>query len=230
VDCISNIIRQSSPGPHVDHGFPLSQDVGALLCRPWLFPRQKSLVGQEKMWMKLEAPMRVSAREAGEMMSPVNTRNDHFCCQRIILQKLGVIAWKHDPQYTTMSVLLVCIQSSSLFNRKVRDNIDGDFKHHYFFRCDFCKKTSEPHGIMNFSTHFVEWMSTHILACHETAQRTKELVADRDLTVTFGKMKMSHYDGWDETVGRYLQAIRSSCCREGCGDLILPSFNTIKQK
>jgi hypothetical protein len=42
-------------------------------------------------------------------------------------------------------------------------------------------------------------MSTHILACHETAQRTKELVADRYLTVTFGKMKTSHYGGWDET-------------------------------
>jgi hypothetical protein len=32
-------------------------------------------------------------------------------------------------------------------------------------------------------------------------------------------MKTSHYDGWDETVGRYLQAIRSRCCRGGCGDV-----------
>jgi hypothetical protein len=47
----------------------------------------------------------------------------------------------------------------------------------------------------------------------------KELIADRDLTVTFGQMKTSHYDGWDETVSRYLQAVRSSCCRGGCGDV-----------
>jgi hypothetical protein len=50
-------------------------------------------------------------------------------------------------------------------------------------------------------------MSTHILACKNTAQRTKELIADRDLTVTFGQIKTSHYDGWDETVSRYLQAV-----------------------
>jgi hypothetical protein len=89
------------------------------------------------------------------MMSPANTRNDRLCCKQIALQKLGVIAWKHDPQDTTMSFLLVCIQCSSLFNRKVRDNIDGDFKHHYFARCDFCNKTSEPHGMMHFPTYFV---------------------------------------------------------------------------
>jgi hypothetical protein len=37
-------------------------------------------------WMKIEAPMSVSAREAGEMMSPANTRNDRFCFKRIALQ------------------------------------------------------------------------------------------------------------------------------------------------
>jgi hypothetical protein len=45
------------------------------------------------------------------------------------------------------------------------------------------------------------------------------LIADRDLTVTFGKIKISHYDGWDETVSRYLHAVRSSYCRGGCGDV-----------
>jgi hypothetical protein len=45
------------------------------------------------------------------------------------------------------------------------------------------------------------------------------LIADRDLTVTFGQMKTSHYDGWDETVSRYLQAVRSICCSGGCGDV-----------
>jgi hypothetical protein len=133
------------------------------------FPEKCRSSDKKKIWMKIEAPMRVSAREGGYMMSPENTRNDSFCCKRITLQNLGMIASKHDPHDTTMSVLLVCIQRSSLFNIKVRDNIDGDFKHHYFVRCDFCNKTSDPHGIMNFSTYFVEWMSTHILACHETA-------------------------------------------------------------
>jgi hypothetical protein len=45
------------------------------------------------------------------------------------------------------------------------------------------------------------------------------LIADRDLTVTFGQMKTSHDDGWDETVSRYLQAVRSSCCRGRCSDV-----------
>jgi hypothetical protein len=106
-------------------------------------------------------------------MIPGNTRNDRFCCKRISLRQLGVLAWKHDPEDTTMSVLLVCIHRSSLFNTRVRDDSDGDFKHHYFIRCDFCNTTSEPQEIKNVSTYFVEWMSTHILACKKTAQRTK---------------------------------------------------------
>jgi hypothetical protein len=153
------------------------------------FPDKSRSSDKNTFWMKIEGPMRVSAREAEEMISPSNTINDRLCCKRIALQNLGVIAWKLDPQDTTTSVLLVCIQRSSLFNRKVRDNIYGDFKHHNFVRCDFCNKTSEPHRIMKFSTYFVEWTSTNILACNETAQSTKELVADRDLTVTFGKIK-----------------------------------------
>jgi hypothetical protein len=182
-------------------------------------PYKVRLTDGNTYWLKIEYPMRVSAVEAGSMMSPGNTRNDCFCCKRIALRQLGVLAWKHDPEDTTMSVLLVCIQRSSLFNTKVSDDSDGDFKHHYFVRCNFCNTTSEPYEIKNFSTYFVEWMSTHILACKKTAQRTKELIADRDLTVTFGQMKTSHYDGWDDTVSRYLQAARSSCCRGGCGDV-----------
>jgi hypothetical protein len=78
----------------------------------------------------IESPMRVIALEAGAMMSPGNTKNDRFRCKRIALQHLGVLDWNHDPEDTTMSFLLVCIQRFSLFNMKVRDNSDGDFKHH----------------------------------------------------------------------------------------------------
>jgi hypothetical protein len=193
-------------------------------------PDKSRLTDEKTYWMKIESPKRVSAREAGEMMSPGNTRNDRFCCKRIALHKLGVLAWKHDPDDTTLSVLLVCIKSSSLFNTKVRDVSDGDFKYHYFVRCDFCNTTSEPREIKNFSTYFVEWMSTHILACKKTAQKTKELIVDRDLTVTFGQMKTSHYDGWDETVSRYLQAVRSSCFRGGCGDVSFAKLQHGKSK
>jgi hypothetical protein len=100
-------------------------------------PDKGRLTDENTYWMKIESPMRVSAREAGAMMSPGNTRNDRFCCKQITLQQLGVLAWKHDPEDTTTSVLLVCIQRSSLFNTKVRDDSDGDFKHHYFVRFDF---------------------------------------------------------------------------------------------
>jgi hypothetical protein len=118
-----------------------------------VFSPEKGCLNDEKTyWMKIESPMRVSAVEAGPMMSPGNTRNDRFCCKLISLHQLGVLAWKHDPNNTTMSVLLVCIQRSSLFNKNVRDDSDGDFKHHYFVRCNFCNTTSEPHEIKNFST------------------------------------------------------------------------------
>jgi hypothetical protein len=117
------------PVPYfTDHGF---------------FPDKSRSSDGKTFWMKIQAPMCVSAREAGEMMSPTNTRNDRFYCKRVALQKLGMINWKNDPQDTTMSFLLVSIQRSSLFNRKVRDNIDGDLKHHYLIRCDLCNNTSE---------------------------------------------------------------------------------------
>jgi hypothetical protein len=54
------------------------------------------------------------------------------------------------------------------------------------------------------------------------------LIADRDLTVTFGQMKTSHYDGWDETISRYLQAARASCCRGGCGDVFFANLQNGK--
>jgi hypothetical protein len=140
-----------------DHGF--SQDKGRL-------------TDEKTYWMKIESPIHVSAREAGEMMSPGNTINDRFFCKLNALHKLGVLAWKHDLNDTTMSVLLVCIQRSSIFNTRVRDDSDGDFKHQYFVRCDFWNTVSEPQKIKNFSTYFVEWMSTRIMECKRTAQRT----------------------------------------------------------
>jgi hypothetical protein len=100
-------------------------------------PDKGCLTDGKTYWMKIESPMRVSAVEAGSMMSPGNTINDRFCCKRIALRQLGVLAWKHDPEDTPMSVLLVCIHRSSLFNTKVRDDYYGDFKHYYFARCDF---------------------------------------------------------------------------------------------
>jgi hypothetical protein len=70
-------------------------------------PDKGRLTDEKTNWMKIESPMRVSARESGEMMSPGNTRNERFCCKRIALQQLGDLAWKYDPDYTTMSFLLV---------------------------------------------------------------------------------------------------------------------------
>jgi hypothetical protein len=103
-------------------------------------PDKGRLTDEKTYWMKIESPMRVSAWEAGAMMIPGNIRNDRFCCKRIALQQLGVLAWKHDPEDKTMSVLLVCIHRYSLFNTKVRDDSDGDFKHHYFVRCAFATR------------------------------------------------------------------------------------------
>jgi hypothetical protein len=62
-------------------------------------------------------------------------------------------------------------------------------------------------------------MTNHILECHNSSQRTKEPVADKDLKIDFGKMKVSYLVAWDATVLRYLQAVRSSSCKGGCGDL-----------
>jgi hypothetical protein len=41
---------------------------------------------------RIEAPMGFSAKEAGIMMTPNNTKNDCSCCKKNALQKMGVIA------------------------------------------------------------------------------------------------------------------------------------------
>jgi hypothetical protein len=43
-------------------------------------PDKGRLTDEKTYWMKIESPMRVSARESVEMMSPGNTRNDRLCC------------------------------------------------------------------------------------------------------------------------------------------------------
>jgi hypothetical protein len=72
-------------------------------------------------------------------MTPNNTKNDRFCCKRIALQKLGVTSWEEDKKYTTLIVLLLCIQRSSLFNQKVRvgEGEGASFKDHCLVRCDY---------------------------------------------------------------------------------------------
>jgi hypothetical protein len=47
--------------------------------------------------MRIEAPMRVSARGGGDDDAG-QYENDRFCCKRIALQKLGVTAWEEDKQ------------------------------------------------------------------------------------------------------------------------------------
>jgi hypothetical protein len=66
---------------------------------------------------------------------------------------------------------------------------------------------------------FVDWMTNHILECENSAQETKALVADKDFTIDFAKMKVFHFDAWDTAVSRYLQAVRSSSCKGGCDDV-----------
>jgi hypothetical protein len=73
-------------------------------------------LGDTGVRMIIESPMRVSAREGGIMMTPNNMKNDRFCCMRIALKKLGVTAWEEDKQDTSLNVLMLCIQWSSLFN------------------------------------------------------------------------------------------------------------------
>jgi hypothetical protein len=96
--------------------------------------------GDKVVRMRLEDPMTVSAGEGGVVMMPDNTKNDLFCCKIIALQKLGVTAWEEDKQDTTLSVLMLCIQRSSLFNQKVRVGEGASFKENYFLRCDYCNK------------------------------------------------------------------------------------------
>jgi hypothetical protein len=152
-------------------------------------------------------------------MTPDNTKNDCFCCKRIAIQKLGVTSWEEDKQDNTLSVLLLCIQRSSVFNQKMRVGKGDSFKDHYFVRCSYCNKKSYPHEILNFPVFFVDWMTNHILECDNSSQETKELVADKDLTIDFAKMKVAHFDAWDTTACIYLQAEWSSSCKGGCGDV-----------
>jgi hypothetical protein len=152
-------------------------------------------------------------------MTPGNSKNDLFCCKIIALQNLGVTAWDEDKQDTTLSVLMLCIQRSSFFNQKVRVGEGASFKDNNFLRCEYCNNKSSPHEVLNFPVFFVDWMTNHILECENSAQETKELMADKDLTIYFAKMKVPHFDAWDTTVSRYLQAVRSSSCKGGCGDV-----------
>jgi hypothetical protein len=63
------------------------------------FFQDKSAQLQDKaVRMRIEAPMRVSAREAGIMMNPKDTKNDCFCCKKIALQNLGVVKLLPLPQ------------------------------------------------------------------------------------------------------------------------------------
>jgi hypothetical protein len=87
-------------------------------------------------------------------MTPDNTKNDRFCWKRIALQNLVVTAWEEDKQDTTLSVLMLCIQRSSLFNQKVRVGEGASFKDHYFIRCDYCNNKNHPHEVLNFPVFF----------------------------------------------------------------------------
>jgi hypothetical protein len=84
-------------------------------------------------------------------MTPNNTKNDLFCCKIIALQNMGVTPWKEDKQSTTLSVLMLCIQRSSMFNKKMRVGEGGSFKDHHFVRYDYCNKKSHPYEVLNFS-------------------------------------------------------------------------------
>jgi hypothetical protein len=134
------------------------------------------------------------------MMTPDNTKNDRFCCKIIALQNLGVTAWEEDKQDTTLSVMLLCIQRSYLFNQKMRVGEGASFKDHYFIRCDYCNKKSHPPKVLKIPVFFVDWMTNHILECDNSSQETKELVADKDLKIYFAKMKVAHFDAWDTMV------------------------------
>jgi hypothetical protein len=134
------------------------------------------------------------------MMMPDNTKNNRFCCKIIALQKLGVTSWEEDKQYTPLNVLLLCIQRSSLFNKKVRAGEGASFKDHYFVRCDYCNKKRNPREVLSFPVFFVDWTTNHILECDNSAQETNELVDEKDLTIDFAKMKLPHFDAWDTTV------------------------------
>jgi hypothetical protein len=95
----------------------------------------------------------------------------------------------------------------------------ASFKDHYFVRCDYCNKKIHPHEVLNFTVLFVDWMTNHILEYDNSSQGTEAHMADKDLTIDFVKMKVTHFDAWDTTVCRYLQALQSGSCKGGCGDM-----------
>jgi hypothetical protein len=71
----------------VDHGY---------------FLDNSAQLGDKVVRMRKEAPMRVSAREAGNLMTSNNTKNDRFCCKRIALKNMGVTSWREDKKDTTI--------------------------------------------------------------------------------------------------------------------------------
>jgi hypothetical protein len=95
------------------------------------------------------------------------------------------------------------------------------FKDYYLVRCDYCNEKSHPNEVLNFPVFFVDWITNHILECDNSSQETKELVADKDLTIDFAKNKVAHFNAWDTTVCRYLQVVGSSSCKGVCGDVYL---------
>jgi hypothetical protein len=142
-----------------------------------------------------------------------------FLLQKIVFQKLGIIACKEDKTYTKMSVLLFCIQRSSLFNQKIGVGEGGNFKDHYFVRCDYCNNKSHSHQVLNIPVFVCALDDKSHLECDNSAQKTRELVTDKEPTIDFGKMKVSHFDAWDVTVSHYLQAVLSSSCKVCCFDV-----------
>jgi hypothetical protein len=80
---------------------------------------------------------------------------------------------------------------------------------------------SHPHEVLDFPVFFVDWMTNNMLECDNSSQETKELVANKDLTIDFAKMKVPHFNAWDTIVCRYLQAVRSNSCKGGCGDVYI---------
>jgi hypothetical protein len=127
------LFPKDSVPPFYDHGYCLDNS---------------AQLGDKVVRMRLEAPMQAYTREDGIMITPSNTKNDHFCWKIFAHQNMGLTAWKEYKKDTTMSVMLLCIQRSSLFRHKMRVGEGDIFKDHYFIRCDYCSKKSHPHHVM----------------------------------------------------------------------------------
>jgi hypothetical protein len=121
-----------------------------------------------------------------------------FLLQKIVFQKMGVIAWKEDKTGTKMSVLL---------RQKIRVGEGGNFKDHYFVRCNYCSNKSHAHQVLNIPVFVCGMEDKSHLECDNSAQKTREFVADKEPNIDFGKMKVFHFDAWDATVSHYLQAV-----------------------